>query len=118
VSLAAPSSESEAADCSETEHGCCADGMSAATGRDLAGCPQQKDAVPHGYCVDTEFGCCRDGVTAARGPNQLGCPDLLCYVSTFLPRAGFKGGPVGPGPRPPTKPFIFYFSLTVDAYET
>jgi len=66
--------------------------MSAATGRDLAGCPQQKDAVPHGYCVDTEFGCCRDGVTAARGPNQLGCPDLLCYVSTLLPRAGFKGG--------------------------
>ena len=23
-----------------------------------------------------------------------------------------------PGPRPPTEPFIFYFSLTTDAYET
>ena len=31
---------------------------------------------------------------------------------------GFKGSPEGPGPRPATKPFIFYFSLMLDAYET
>jgi len=33
-------------------------------------------------------------------------------------RAGFKGGPAGAGPTPPTKLFMFYFSLKIDAYET
>jgi len=66
-------------DCSQTEYGCCPDGVSVASRPDFDGC-QQKDAVPHGYCVETEFGCCRDGVTAARGPFGRGCPDVPCYV--------------------------------------
>jgi len=52
-----------------------------------------------------------------------------CFTETSLGSAdlslgaGFKGGR-GPGHRPPTnggpptKPFIFYFSLMIDAYET
>jgi len=34
------------------------------------------------------------------------------HAQTF--RAGFKGGASGP----PTKPFVFYFSLMIDANET
>jgi len=49
-------------------------------------------------------------------PNATTVPQLLENTHNF--RAGLKAGPVGLGPRPPTKPFIFYFSLMIDAYET
>jgi len=45
-------------------------------------------------------------------------------VIAMFYRAGFKGGPGGAGTTPatnrgpPTKPFMFYFSLKIDAYET
>jgi len=47
---------------------------------------------------------------------------LLTYLLQFsvIPyrlSAGLKGAG-GPGHRPFTKPFIFYFSLIIDAYET
>ena len=44
---------------------------------------------------------------------------ILCYAPRcdLITRAGLKGA--GPGPpnsrRPPTKPFVFYFSLMIDA---
>jgi len=45
-------------------------------------------------------------------------------VAQGYPGPDLREGAKGPGPRPPTnkgfptKPFIFYFSLMIDAYET
>jgi len=54
--------------------------------------------------------------------TSVGRAILLLYWKTKLlrdmPRAGFMGGPGGPGPRPPTnrgpptKPVIFYLSFS------
>jgi len=54
-------------------------------------------------------------------PDYDPAVDLVSPMARTQSRAGFKGSP---GPKsltnrgPPTKPFIFYFSLTIDAYET
>jgi len=60
--------------------------------------------------------------------NHIAAYDLQASRTHLPPltiRPGFKaGGLEGPGPRPPTnrgpsiKPFIFYFPLLIDAYET
>jgi len=46
--------------------------------------------------------------------RKLSTTSVSHTVHVELPRAGFKGGGVGP----PTKPFIFYFSLMINVYET
>ncbi|XP_037073511.1 papilin-like [Pollicipes pollicipes] len=85
-----------ARNCNETEHGCCADGVTAAAGADGAGCPPACAAAEYGCCADSElpahgprqegccvsaeFGCCPDNVTPARGPDLDGCG---CEYSAF-----------------------------------
>ena len=70
--------------------------------------------------------------TEPRPPEFL--DKRICYCCQRLLFSGFiakrqchdrvSGWGAGPGPRrpnsrrPPTKPFIFYFSLMIDAYET
>lgn len=55
--------------------GCCADGVTAASGPDKAGCGECEGSSEC-LCADTKFGCCPDGVTAASGPNGAGCEEL------------------------------------------
>ena len=51
-------------------------------------------------------------------------PKAECPGSSDTLRAGFKGGPGGPGPRPPTnrghptKPVIVYLSFMLVVYKT
>ena len=79
-------------------------------GRKLALCPRKKKEN-----------------SAAMTPPPVGEPSIAMSVSVCLcslVRAVFKGGSRVPEPQaaptnrgPPTKPFIFYFSLMIDAYE-
>uniref|UniRef100_A0A182PGJ0 Papilin n=1 Tax=Anopheles epiroticus TaxID=199890 RepID=A0A182PGJ0_9DIPT len=74
--------------CSSTEHGCCPDNTTAASGPDGQGCePCQREPFgccpdgktpAHGYngegcCLVTPYGCCPDNIVPAHGPNLEGC---------------------------------------------
>lgn len=54
--------------CKDAKFGCCADGVSAAKGRNLKGCPPSQ-------CSLSLFGCCSDGVSISQGNDYEGCPE-------------------------------------------
>ncbi|KFW06215.1 Papilin, partial [Eurypyga helias] len=54
-------------DCHRSQHGCCPDGHTSASGPLGRGCP-------FSTCHRNRYGCCPDGVSAAQGPNNMGCP--------------------------------------------
>ena len=67
-------------DCAQAFFGCCPDGVSEASGPDLAGC----DGVivqPESGCASTKYGCCLDQETPALGPEMEGCEDKEEEVS-------------------------------------
>ncbi|XP_051833605.1 papilin isoform X2 [Antechinus flavipes] len=62
-----PAERSPSHDCSQSIHGCCPDGHTAAPGPSGRGCPRVS-------CQQSRYGCCPDGVSSATGPNLAGCP--------------------------------------------
>jgi hypothetical protein len=64
--------------------GCCPDGLTAATGPNLAGCFICEGSGECDSCEDTKYGCCPDKVRAATGPDGAGCEDMEEGESLFI----------------------------------
>uniref|UniRef100_UPI0009B417C8 papilin n=1 Tax=Monopterus albus TaxID=43700 RepID=UPI0009B417C8 len=72
--------------CSQSYHGCCPDGYTAARGPQGLGCPQAPAVVPvQPFCIQTSHGCCEDGMTTAQGPNKEGCAEYVAPAPTVAP---------------------------------
>ncbi|XP_070578826.1 papilin-like isoform X2 [Ptychodera flava] len=67
--------------CQNTEFGCCADDVTAASGPFKEGCPP----ITYRDCAESRYGCCEDGETPASGPKYEGCKDdqSPCKSSKF-----------------------------------
>lgn len=81
--------------CDKSEFGCCPDKKTPATGADNAGCT----------CKESDAGCCPDGKTAARGPNNEGCPCDSMPYGCCPDRVTSATGPNGTGCPCDTLPF-------------
>lgn len=57
-----PGYNNEGCGCKYSQHGCCPDEATAASGPSFQDCP----------CHTFQFGCCADGVSVAVGPHQQG----------------------------------------------
>ncbi|XP_044292514.1 papilin isoform X2 [Varanus komodoensis] len=64
-------------DCSQSPHGCCSDGHTAAAGPFGQGCPLES-------CHQSRHGCCPDGISPSQGPNKEGC--ALYYSDSHVNR--------------------------------
>jgi len=70
--------------CKDTEHNCCSDGVTPATGPKNEGCPPS-------MCNATLYGCCSDGFSIALGNDFEGCPvELPVITTTLAPDLGCK----------------------------
>ncbi|XP_062973702.1 papilin isoform X2 [Elgaria multicarinata webbii] len=69
----------EVQDCSQSPHGCCSDGHTAAAGPFGQGCPLDP-------CHLSRYGCCPDGISPSQGPNKEGCTQYYSdvYASRVL----------------------------------
>ncbi|KAK7505592.1 hypothetical protein BaRGS_00003337, partial [Batillaria attramentaria] len=89
-----PNKQGCAEPCETAPYGCCEDGVTTAQGPNNAGCPEEGSGF--GDCETSQFGCCADGVTAASGPNQRGCSS-----STTSDDSDRRRPPVTPSKTPP-----------------